>query len=207
MGPEGLLAEGLGEMGFKPGGEAIRSFMLYLSELKKWRRAYSLTSLRTDEDIVVKHFLDSALYLKALRGPEINRVADVGSGAGFPGLPVRILRPGLAVSLIEPTKKKAAFLRHMVGVLRLEGVEVVEKRVEELKGMLFDAALTRALFKADEFVKKASHIVRSGGIFVMSKGPGFAEEIKRTSLRFEIMELELPVAKIKRHFLIIKNEN
>ena len=110
MNPLELLKDGLRKLGISAGEEAIGAFLLYLEELKKWNRAHNLTSITDDREIVIKHFLDSALFLEAVHGRG-RRIADVGSGAGFPGIPLKILRPDLEISLIEPSGKKCAFLR------------------------------------------------------------------------------------------------
>ncbi|MEW6215889.1 MAG: 16S rRNA (guanine(527)-N(7))-methyltransferase RsmG, partial [Nitrospirota bacterium] len=101
------------EFGYVPEMEQLSAFMTYLSELKRWNKAYNLTSLSKDEDIIIKHFLDSLLYLKAIPDGEI-KIADVGSGAGFPGIPLKIIRPEIEMYLIEPSRKKSAFLRHII---------------------------------------------------------------------------------------------
>lgn len=205
--PEELLKKGLKELGLEIDGKTVSALMAYLSELKRWNKAYNLTAVTRDEDIVIKHFLDSALYLPAIEGRG-SRVADVGSGAGFPGLVLKILRPGLSMTLIEPSGKKAAFLRHMTRTLALEEkTPVIEERVEGVKGQpLFDIALTRALFKAGEFVKKASGIVKKGGYFIMSKGPAYEKELAGLTAPVEIMPAGLPLTEITRYIIIMKNE-
>lgn len=189
MNPKELLISGLQELGLEPSDEAVRGFMLYLDELMKWNRAYSLTSIFDEQGIVVKHFLDSCLYIKCL--PEgTGFIADIGSGAGFPGLPIKILMPEVRVVLVEPVGKKAAFLRNVIRKLGLKGVEVLPQRVQELKGVQVDVALTRALFTVSEFYKAARHIVRPGGVMVMSKGPGLEDELaKAPPLRIRDMTL------------------
>lgn len=195
--------------------------MDYLAELKRWNKTHNLTAIRSDDDVVVKHFLDSALFLKALdkcfpAGAAL-RIADVGSGAGFPGIPLKLLRPALDVALIEPRLKKAVFLRHIGSRLRLAGteapairVEVIEARAEDVpatdasRAAGFDAALTRALFSPAEFVKKAGHLVRPGGFFIMSKGPAYKEELG--DLSYEDIALKLPFSDAERHLIMIKNK-
>jgi 16S rRNA (guanine527-N7)-methyltransferase len=201
MTPEELLEKGLHSLGIRPPENSAASFLTYLSELKKWNRAYNLTALKSDGDIVIKHFLDSALFLKAIEGRG-QSVADVGSGAGFPGLPLKILVPSLEVALIEPSRKKASFLRHMIRTLGLKGVAVMETRVEDVRGE-FDIALTRALFRAVEFVKRAGHIVRQGGFFVLGKGPRFEEETKGLG-RVTVITERLPFTEMERHLVIIE---
>ncbi len=178
--------------------------MTYLAELKRWNRAYNLTSLKTDEDIIIKHFLDSLLYLKALPAGDIS-VVDIGSGAGFPGIPIKILRPEIMMYLIEPSRKKASFLTHIIKTLGLDRIEVMEKRIEDVKSLIVDVAVTRALFDIRDFFKKASSHVREGGRLILSKGPKVSEELKKTrDVNYELLTLNLPVSKIKRFIVIVK---
>lgn len=197
-----LISEGLSALDIAPPGGAIPKFTAYLEEIKKWRKAVSLTSLKTDRDIVVKHFLDSCLYLKVLRRGVLS-VADVGSGAGFPGIPIKILRPEIKVFLIEPRKKKCAFLRHIVRTLSLRGVEVMEGRVEDTADLGVDAAVTRALFSTAEFIEKASHIVREGGTLVLSKGPAVKKELEGLDTKYTLAEIPLPFGDALRYLLVI----
>jgi len=206
--PYELLRDGLIELGFKPSEQQINAFMVYLSELKKWNKAYNLTGLKEDKDIIIKHFLDSLLYLKALPDGKIT-VADIGSGAGFPGIPIKIMRPEIEMYLIEPSRKKSAFLRHIIRRLELKQIEVIEKRIEEIKvnqelAQPVDIALTRALFSIRDFIKKARSIVREGGILILNKGPRVQEELKLLKdIKYEILTLGLPLSDIKRNIVIV----
>jgi 16S rRNA (guanine527-N7)-methyltransferase len=163
---EELLRNGLNAIGLTPSEQQINAFIIYLSELKKWNRVYNLTGIKRDEDIVVKHFLDSLLYLKAMPAGEID-VADVGSGAGFPGVPIKIVRPEIEMYLMEP--------------------------------------LTRALFDVKDFVRKASPVVKKGGILILSKGPKVREELKTVKdTRYDLLTVALPLSGIKRHLVVVR---
>jgi 16S rRNA (guanine527-N7)-methyltransferase len=203
-----LFKKGLIELGFMPSEEQTNAFMTYLSELKKWNKAYNLTGLKEDKDIIIKHFFDSLLYLKALLEGKI-RVADVGSGAGFPGLPIKIIRPEIEMYLIEPSRKKAAFLKHIIRQLGLRKAEVIEKRIEEIRANqeldeLVDVAVTRALFSIKDFMKKASHIVKEGGTLILNKGPKVDEELKKLQdVKYEVLPINLPFSDIKRYLIIV----
>lgn len=204
-----LLKEGLSELGLIPTEEQINAFMIYLSELNRWNKAYNLTGIKKDEDIVIKHFLDSLLYLKAMPTGEL-RVADVGSGAGFPGIPIKIIRPEIHMYLIEPTGKKCLFLRNIIRQLDLKKTEVIEKRIAEVKAdkefaSPVDIAVTRALFDIKEFIKQASHIVKKGGIIILNKGPKVKEEIKMLrNVTYDLLEVKLPYSDAKRYIVSIQ---
>ncbi len=202
--PESIIKKGMAELSLSPSPAQISSFMLYLSELKKWNRAYNLTGLKTDEEIVVKHFLDSLLYLEALPDGEVS-VMDVGSGAGFPGIPIKIMRPEITLYLIEPSRKKATFLTHVIRTLGLDRIEVIEKRIEEVKSMTVDVAVTRALMGVSEFYKKASRCLEEGGILILNKGPKVYEELKAfNDARFELLTLKLPCSNARRFIIVLR---
>jgi 16S rRNA (guanine527-N7)-methyltransferase len=208
--PDELLRDGLLELGFAFSEDQVNCFMTYLTELKKWNKTYNLTGIKKDEDIIMKHFLDSLLYLRVIPGGEL-KVADVGSGAGFPGIPVKIIRPEMEMYLVEPSGKKAEFLRHIIRTLRIDKIEVIERRVEDLaKGeesfLPVDIAVTRALFSIKDFIKKTSRIVRQGGILILSKGPKVKEEIKRLKdTRCEVLTMKLPLSDIERYIVVVSN--
>lgn len=180
MNPEELLRKGLNELGFTCSAEQVNAFIIYLSELKKWNRVYSLTALKTDEDIIIKHFLDSLLYLKAMPA-RVKKIADIGSGAGFPGMPIKIIKPELEMTLIDSSRKKTAFLRHIIRVLRLTGISVLNNRIETMgKGFekVFDVIVSRAAFKIKDFHRKACPFIKDNGRLLLSTGPNVPAEIR-----------------------------
>lgn len=199
-----LLRQGIAELGFQSTEDQIDWFTTYLQELMKWNKAHNLTGLKTRRDIIIKHFLDSLLFAKVL--PEdVCSVVDVGSGAGFPGIPLSIMFPDLRVLLLEPTKKKAIFLRHIVHLLGLKETEVIDKRVEDISGVQVDAALTRALFSITEFLNKTKHMISKPGYIILSKGPSLHKELKDTATdAVSIIDCKLPFLDIARHLVIIK---
>jgi 16S rRNA (guanine527-N7)-methyltransferase len=207
--PDELLKDGIIELGFTPSKEQINAFIIYLSELKRWNKAYNLTGLKKDEDIIIKHFLDSLLYLKAIPNGKI-KIADIGSGAGFPGIPIKIIRPEIEMFLIEPSRKKSAFLNHIIRQLKLEKIEVIEKRIEETKvskeiSSFVDIGMTRALFSIKDFLKKASHIVKKGGVLILNKGPKIKEETKMLGIiEYKILTHQLPLSDIQRNIIVVK---
>ncbi|WP_121988799.1 16S rRNA (guanine(527)-N(7))-methyltransferase RsmG [Nitrospira lenta] len=111
--------------------DQVSKFMIYLKQLKEWNKTTNLTSIVKDEEIVIKHFIDSIAAIKAECFIDGSLIFDIGSGAGFPGIPIKILRPDIRFVLIEPSKKKSSFLRYIIGLLRLRGVDVFEGSLEQ----------------------------------------------------------------------------
>lgn len=205
-----MLREGLLALSIDPTPEVTKTFSTYLSELLKWNRVHNLTSITDEASVVKKHFLDSLLFLCAIP-EESASVLDVGSGAGFPGVPMKIARPGLSLTLCEPRKKKAAFLRHLVSALKLNGVNVFDGRLEELTpekcpfGRLFDAAVVRALFTVEEFVRLASPCVMPGGLMVLSKGKEYASELVNLDpASYSVTATGIPLSDVSRYIIAIR---
>lgn len=207
-----LLIKGLKELDITCTEPQINAFLAFLSELKKWNRRYNLTALKTNHDIVIKHFIDSLLYLKAI--PEhCTKMADAGAGAGFPGIPIKIIRPEIEMTLIEPTRKKASFLRHIIRQLKLSEVDVLDKRIENLGidyNEKFDVIVSRATFSIINFLKAADPFVKKSGILVLNKGPKVSEELndlKRSpypgSVIRQVLQAQLPLLNIKRNIVVL----
>jgi len=183
---------------------AVDRFFTYLVELKKWNRTYNLTSLEDEKEIIVKHFLDSLLYLCFIPEKSLS-IADIGSGAGFPGVPIAIVRPDLKVTLIEPSWKKCAFLKNIKRKLKLSNIEIVQKKCEETVDK-YDIVVSRALWSIKEFVKKCEHLLKEAGYFLISKSLKLQEEIKDLpeGYRIQTKEFDLPVINGKRYIVKIE---
>lgn len=202
--PSVLLKTGLESLGIGCSDGQITSFLAYLAELKKWSRAYNLTALKSDDDIIVKHFLDSALYLTALP-VDAKSIADIGSGAGFPGVPIAILRPDLRVFLLEPSRKKALFLDHIRTRLMLDSVTIINSRIEDVSDLEVDIAVTRALFSVDEFITKTAKFFTKGGLLLLNKGPKIWEELKGLDMKnITVTEAVLPFENVTRYLVSVK---
>jgi 16S rRNA (guanine527-N7)-methyltransferase len=162
----------------------LAAFDLYERELIEWNQRFNLTSITEPAQVRTKHFLDSLSCWLAMSDQAPARVIDVGTGAGFPGLPLKILQPRIQLTLVEATAKKAGFLNHMVQVLRLEKAAVVAKRAEEA-GLLpehrevYDCAVARALAPMPVLAEYLLPFVKVGGLAVAQKGKGAAEETKQ----------------------------
>ncbi|MBN2005370.1 MAG: 16S rRNA (guanine(527)-N(7))-methyltransferase RsmG [Anaerolineae bacterium] len=167
--------------------EHVRALDFYRQELIAWNERFNLTAITDEEGIQVRHFLDSLSCLRALEAGEQfsgRSVIDVGTGAGFPGLPLRILCPGLQLTLLEATVKKVQFLQHIVSQLGLEGVKIIHGRAEELGQILehrqrYDWALARAVADMPILAEYLLPLVKVGGRVLAQKGEGAPAEVQR----------------------------
>jgi 16S rRNA (guanine527-N7)-methyltransferase len=156
------------------------SFDIYLRELVEWNKKFNLTSITEPAAIRLKHFADSLLLLPAIQLSD-QMVVDIGAGAGFPGLPLKIACPGLKLTLVEATKKKVAFLEHIIKILGLKDTQAVWARAEEyaLKNReKFDLAVARAVASLDTLCEYCLPLVKIGGLFVAYKEVGIEPEIE-----------------------------
>jgi 16S rRNA (guanine527-N7)-methyltransferase len=156
----------------------------YLAELDRWRRAMNLTGALSTEDLT-DHALESILGERLISHGE--RVIDIGSGAGFPGLPLAIERSDVAMVLAEPRAKRAAFLRHVVRELQLANAEVLERRVEDVGGQTFDAATIRAVGDPSGWLATARFLRPGGALIAWTTQPKAWEE--RLATRFRLDEI------------------
>lgn len=162
------LSAGIRGLGLELAPAQVGALGTLLDELADWNTRMNLTAIKDPAEAVDKHLLDSLALLPRLRGLA---VADVGSGAGFPGLPLAIADPDRRYVLIESTGKKAKFLRHMVARLDLPNVEVVPLRAESYRPPRpFDVVVARALGPLAEFVRVAGHLAGRGGRLLAMKG-------------------------------------
>jgi 16S rRNA (guanine527-N7)-methyltransferase len=182
---ESLIA-GTQELGFELADSHLAAFEVCYRELVDWNRRFNLTAITDWDGVLVRHFLDSLSCLKALPRHEMAagaRVIDVGAGAGFPGLALKIVCPGMRLTLLEATRKKVAFLEHMVLVLKLKEVEVVHGRAETLgrdpsRRERYDWALARAVAEMPTLAEYLLPLVRVGGAALAQKGEGAAAEVQ-----------------------------
>lgn len=213
------LIAGARELGLKLGPIQLGQFASYYKELLDWNKRANLTAITGYEDIQLKHFLDSLTIVLAWP-PEAAqkdlRVIDVGTGAGLPGIPLKIVFPEIKLTLLEATSKKAVFLRHLVEGLGLKGIEVVDGRAEEVAREphyreKFDLVLSRAVAPLPALVELALPFCAVGGSSIAQKKGAIDEEISRAgraigllggSLR-EVKKVDLPPLPNGRCLVII----
>ncbi len=158
-------------------GRQVMALITYEKELIEWNQKFNLTAIRDVESIRTKHFLDSFSCVQAwtLRASPPARLIDIGTGAGFPGIPLKILYPNMKLTLVESVGKKAMFCQHIVSVLGLENVDVVKARAEDLGQNVkhreqYDWAIARAVAKLNVLSEYLIPLVRIGGRMLAQKG-------------------------------------
>jgi 16S rRNA (guanine527-N7)-methyltransferase len=170
----------------------VTSFNIYERELLEWNQRHNLTAIRDPEIVRTKHFLDSLTCLLVLRDTPVDRVIDVGTGAGFPGLPIKIVCPSIQLTLAESVGKKADFCAHIVKKLGLTGVEVVQERAETL-GQLpayrerFNWAVARAVAEMPILAEHLLPFVRVGGMILAMKGDAAPAEAQAADRAFRLL--------------------
>lgn len=170
-----ILRNGLNQMQLSVSESAQTKLLAYLALLMKWNKTYNLVAKADANTLLNRHILDSLALLPAIHG---ERMGDIGSGAGLPGIPLAIAQEALSVTLIEPREKRCLFLSEVKRQLNLANVEIAQCRVEDYTAEpLFSMLTCRALSDLAEFIRASAHCLRSDGVFVAMKGPGYREEV------------------------------
>lgn len=205
MSLESQLARGLAEMQLELPAEARFTLLAYLRLVEKWNHVYNLTAIRSIETMLTHHVLDSLAVVRHITG---ERIADVGSGAGLPGIPLSIALPNAHVTLVDSNHKKAAFLQQAAIELPLGNVDVVCERVESWQPPhRFDVVISRAFAELGEFVAAAGHLCRADGVLAAMKGVHPYEELAQLPTGYavkEVLSVNVPGVEAKRHLVLLQ---
>ena len=214
------LIEGAHQLGIDLNARRVKQFELYYQKLIEWNEKINLTTIVGYQEAQVKHFLDSISVISALTKEEMNRadfsIIDIGTGAGFPGLPLKILLAEPRLVLVDSTAKKVAFLRCVTRELGLDNVEIVCGRAEEIAHLplyrqRFDLALSRAVASLPVLAELALPFCRIGGKFVAQKKGEVEQEMKKADKAIEtlggklgqVKRIELEQLSDERYLVII----
>ena len=175
----GTLEQGLDAWGLRPPTGFLDQCRKYYTLLEEWNRVFRLVGHRNPEDVALNLFLDSLALAPYV--PEAAHLLDVGSGAGFPGLVLRLFRPDLQVTLVDATRKKVNFLQQIRLELSLSGVQAVQCRLgkeacNQLRENAYDVAVSKALGSMELLVRLAGPYLKPGGSYMVMKGPGGLDE-------------------------------
>lgn len=192
--------------------EAAEKFRRFLEMLTDWNAKMNLTAITGPRDIIEKHFADSLLPLSLI--PHAACCIDVGTGAGFPGIPLKIMRPDIDMLLLDSLHKRIVFLNAVIGALGLTGITCVHARAEEaarnpsLRGH-FDVALSRAVAGAGTLIELTVPFLKKGGVSLMYKGPKAQEELKKSAralllLHADAHTVSYPAAWGERNIIVVQ---
>ncbi len=174
-------ARGLG-IDVQPG--QADQFAAHALILKEWNQKINLTAIDSPMDMAVKHFLDSILSSRYIKPG--SKLLDVGSGAGFPGIPLKIMIQSLDVILVDATRKKVSFLNHVIRRLRLSHITAIHSRIEDLQQEWedrFDVVVCRAFSNLADFVEKSLPLLAPGGLLLAFKGRELATDMVQVSTK------------------------
>jgi 16S rRNA (guanine527-N7)-methyltransferase len=175
-----LIIDGAEKFGISVDPDQARQFAVHALELLKWNRKINLTAITNPEAVAIKHFLDSIIPLHLLKPDAF--LLDIGSGGGFPGMPLKIIMPSLPVTLIDASRKKVSFLNHIIRTLKLEKIEARHVRAQDLAlecGIrnCFDVVISRALTSIENLVILAAPLMAEHGKIIILKGPEVQQEV------------------------------
>jgi len=200
--PAELLEDGILELGLEERLSGDDLLMTYVNELMNWNRVYNLTSVRKPSDIVTRHILDSLTIVGHLHK---DRILDIGTGAGLPGIPLAIACPEREFVLLDSSSKKLRFVQQTLGILKLENVTLENSRVDEYRpDKRFDTVICRAFSDLPDFYRNASglcnddcHMLAMKGVYPMTE----VESLEDKDVISDIVKLKVPGLDAERHLV------
>lgn len=221
-----LLISGVRELGLELGPEKLKAFEVYYRELVRWNRRANLTSMITPEEVQVKHFLDSLTiyelpeFREALSSGQELKLVDVGTGGGFPGVPIKIVNPEINLALVDSSRKKIRFLEHLKRTLNLEKVEIIWGRAEEVARHenhreQYDWVVARALAELPVLAEYLLPFCCVGGYVVAYKGPKVFQELENSARAISLLggrvvklhQVQATAFESPRYLLLIAKES
>lgn len=208
-----LLVTGATELGLHLTSAQLGNFYTYAGELTKWSKKINLTAIKTDEEIALKHFVDSLTLAKVVKNK--GRLLDIGSGGGFPAIPLKIVLHDLHVMSVDAVEKKVIFQRHVARLLHLHDFEAVHVRGEELAKShagQFDWIVSRAFSDIPTFAAMTLPLLKSDGRLIAMKGRGGRDEAEAAKGALddlgariaELLEFRLPVSGDSRYIVVME---
>jgi 16S rRNA (guanine527-N7)-methyltransferase len=176
--------------------------LAYLDLLAKWNKSYNLTAITIMAEMISHHLMDSLSIAPYLQG---SRILDIGTGAGFPGVPLALAFPNFEFVLLDSNGKKLRFIRQALATLAIKNVSLVEARMESFHDPLgFDDIISRAVCSVELLYHQSNQLLRDNGQWLVMKGIYPAAELKSINLPYQVAKLEVPGLNAERHLVILK---
>jgi len=199
-----LLTEGLTALSLPSDADKEAKLLAFIELICKWNKAYNLTAVRDKEAMVSLHLLDSLAILPHLHG---QRLVDIGTGAGLPGIPLAIYQPEKEFVLIDSNAKKTRFVQQVILELGLKNVSVLHSRVEAYQPVvLFDTVLCRAFATMSEIIKLTQHLLGDNGLLLAMKGQVPEAELAQLAQHYQIISLTVPSIAAQRCLVYVKKQ-
>jgi 16S rRNA (guanine527-N7)-methyltransferase len=200
----------LKEINITLSNEQLNKLDLFYKLLVEWNNRINLTRIIEEEDVYLKHFYDSLTLIKAIDLTKVNTLCDVGTGAGFPGIVLKIVFPNLKITLIDSLQKRVNYLNKIIKDLELTNIIAIHTRGEDYKES-FDVVTSRAVANIEKLVNYTMHLVSKDGVFIAMKGDIETELTKevetKLNKKYQIVEVKkflLPIEKSKRSLVVLK---
>ncbi len=174
----------------------------FIDLIEKWNKAYNLTAIKSKQDIVALHLLDSLTVLPYRHG---ERIIDVGTGAGLPGIPLAICLPELSFTLLDSNAKKTRFVQQVALELKLSNVQIIHSRAEDYQpDNLFSTVLTRAFAELPDIIASTRHLLAENGTMIAMKGHCTESELAKVNLSNSVIPVRIPGVEAERNLILIK---
>jgi 16S rRNA (guanine527-N7)-methyltransferase len=210
------LSSGAAELGINLTAAQLALFEKHYQLMAEANKNFNLTAIIDEKEAALKHYIDSLTCLRAVSLKKGARILDVGSGAGFPGIPLKICRPDLNITMLEAAEKKANFIKNVIYELKLEGIEAVHTRAEDFgrnkngRGK-YDVVVSRAVAVLAVLAEYCLPPLRAGGVFIAMKGPNIQGEIKAAENALAVLggvfkktvDIQLPLLGDRRKLVVI----
>ncbi len=202
------LQQGSEQLGLSLTQTQTEKLLAYIREFDKWNKAYNLSAVRDIQEMIPRHLLDSLSLVSHVQALPGQRLLDVGTGGGLPGIPLAIMFPEREFTLLDSNGKKTRFLFHVKTALQLDNVQVENRRVEAFTpGQGFDVILSRAFASLADMARDCAHLLASGGVFAAMKGIYPADELTEVADGLVLvgsLPLAVPDTRGERHLLLLK---
>jgi 16S rRNA (guanine527-N7)-methyltransferase len=198
-----ILVSGIATLNLKVTDQQVDQLLNFIKLIEKWNKAYNLTAIRDRDEMARLHILDSLAIVPHIEG---QRIIDIGTGAGLPGIPLAICLPEVGFTLLDSNAKKTRFVQQVVLELKLKNVEVLHSRVENYHPeQTYDAVLTRAFASLPDIVKLTAHLLSKEGVLLAMKGQSLDVELAEITAKKSVISVSVPGTDVERCLVRIQS--